>query len=186
MECIVYHTLENRENADEVEMNAPYPCNKKNAWLGRGYYFWESFIDLAKKWGEDSYNGNYFVCQCQLSCPDEYVLDLVGNTRQLMYMQSTVDMLEARLKQGPLTVPFVINYLREKTKFNYYAIRVNGVNSMCMREENVSKWRIKFTDKRKAYLDLMPALQICVIDKKILKLPMKIIYPEAYSDGYVI
>ena len=43
----IYQTLENRDNADEVERDGPFLCNRKNAWLGTGYYFGDTFVELA-------------------------------------------------------------------------------------------------------------------------------------------
>ena len=40
-----YQTLENRNNPDQIEEQGPFLCNRKSAWLGEGYYFWDSFIE---------------------------------------------------------------------------------------------------------------------------------------------
>lgn len=37
-------------------LNAPTCCNYRNAWLGRGYYFWLD-KEIAKYWGEDFKKG---------------------------------------------------------------------------------------------------------------------------------
>jgi len=37
---IIYQTLEDRGNPDEIERNGPFSCNWNNSWLGTGCYFW--------------------------------------------------------------------------------------------------------------------------------------------------
>jgi hypothetical protein len=46
---LMYHTQEKREN----RLTAPIICEKDNAWLGAGYYFWYYEID-AHFWGRVS------------------------------------------------------------------------------------------------------------------------------------
>ena len=42
----IFQTLEDRNNPDEVESQGPFICTN-NPWLGKGYYFWDTFLDLA-------------------------------------------------------------------------------------------------------------------------------------------
>ena len=39
-----YHTVEDRDNPDEIEADGPFKCTRGDAWLGPGYYFWDSKI----------------------------------------------------------------------------------------------------------------------------------------------
>ena len=43
----IFQTLEDRNNPDEVESQGPFICTN-NPWLGKGYYFWDTFLDLAR------------------------------------------------------------------------------------------------------------------------------------------
>ena len=43
----IFQTLEDRNNPDEVESQGPFICTN-NPWLGKGYYFWDTFLDLAQ------------------------------------------------------------------------------------------------------------------------------------------
>ena len=43
-----------------------------------------------------------------------------------------------------------------------------------------------FKKNNKAYLDLTPPIQFCVIDKAIITTPVDIIYPIEYSEGFTI
>jgi hypothetical protein len=61
----IYQTLENRGNLDFIENNGPFICKRNNAWLGTGYYFWESFIENAHWWGKEcnNYPNGYVICK---------------------------------------------------------------------------------------------------------------------------
>lgn len=48
MDRILYQTVEDRNNPDDVEQHGPFLCTNKMAWLGHGYYFWDTFINLAR------------------------------------------------------------------------------------------------------------------------------------------
>lgn len=183
MECTVFHTVENKENPDYIEQNAPFLCSRQNAWLGTGYYFWETFIDLAHWWGRTAYNNQYIICKSYLSCSNSDLLDLVGNTAQMMDMREVIKILQEQYKTS-LTVKFVIDWLNKINKnVKYKAIRVHGIKSTS--DQEIAKWQIHFKENTIAYLDFCPTIQICVLDKSILKLPLKIVYPEEYCKEYV-
>jgi len=60
----IYQTLEDRNNPDVVENQGPFLCNRKDVWLGIGYYFWDSFIENAHWWGKEGARyKNYFICE---------------------------------------------------------------------------------------------------------------------------
>ena len=184
MECTIFHTVENRDNPNDVECNAPFLCSHKDAWLGKGYYFWETFVELAHWWGLVTYNNHYFICKSFLSCCDSDILDLVGNTSQIEEIKDLTKSLQTQYSQT-LTVAFVIKWMKKNLKnFSYKAIRVHAINSV--KDKSIIKWRFSFNGKNKSYLDLCPAIQICVIDKSIISLPLKIMYPEEYCAEYVI
>ena len=79
----IFQTLEDRNNPDEVESQGPFICTN-NPWLGKGYYFWDTFLDLAHWWGKQVHSGNYIICQTFIEDNSEYILDLVGNTQHLI------------------------------------------------------------------------------------------------------
>lgn len=45
----MYHTQERRN----VRLSSPVKCERDDAWLGEGYYFWDDSLD-AKQWGHNS------------------------------------------------------------------------------------------------------------------------------------
>ena len=172
----LYHTVENRENPDFVERSAPFKCKRRDAWLGEGYYFWEGFIQYAHEWGEKVHNGNYFVCGVKCEYETDNVLDLLGSMEQIKEFGSIVDKLEKELGR-PITVPFVIKFMKKHTSFDYQMIRAQSEACFC----NVDQITIPFNTKYKSSLNLAPIVQCCVIDKSILRLPMRIEYPEKYT-----
>lgn len=167
----IFHTVEDRENIDYVEQNAPFKCKSKSAWLGEGYYFWDSSIDTAHWWGKQRYK-SYLICKTECSYKMDEMYDLYNNAKQRSEFREMTSLIKEKYSSKTVTVPFVIEYLKQNTKFPYKAIRAYAVNS------NRNSSRLNFIEKNNAYLDLDPAIQICVIDKSILDLPLKIIYPQ--------
>lgn len=184
----VYHSVENTEDASKVERSAPFKCTSPESWFGDGYYVWETFIELAHWWGKVHYNNNYFVCESKISIDADEMLDLVGNTKQIFEVKSLRQELAIKYSQKTITARFVIEHMKSKlTKgFPFKAIRGYGINSVNTGDDLLLN-RLCFTENNnKAYLDLTPAIQICVLDKKVLRIPMKIIYPEEYCEDFTI
>ncbi len=126
----LFQTLEDRGDFLKVEQNAPYLCDRLDAWLGNGYYFWEAFIEIAHWWGERVYGSNYIICSfiCEL---DERCFDLVGNSKHLIEFHKIVMLLtEKGLINEKTTVRRIIEFLVTKNLFNYEGIRASGVNSI--------------------------------------------------------
>lgn len=36
-ECLLYQTVEDRDNPDNIEAEGPFKCTRKDAWLGEYY-----------------------------------------------------------------------------------------------------------------------------------------------------
>jgi hypothetical protein len=187
----IYQTLEDRDNPDEVECNGPYKCTRKDAWLGQGYYFWDTFEDLAHWWGHQGYNGCYVICKSQLKYNKDDIFDLTigGNTDHLLEFEEVAKILKNQYnnKGRNISIPFIINYMKSKLgNFNYRAIRACGINSI-NKDQNICASRYYFKDNYGAYIDCKPCIQICILDKRILgKNNFKIIYPETYREDYTI
>lgn len=88
MNRIIYQTVEDRGNPDYVEQHGPFICTNKNAWLGEGYYFWDTIIELAHWWGNLCYKDSGYIIS-QSACDDklEKVFDLVGRPEHLTEMK---------------------------------------------------------------------------------------------------
>lgn len=183
----LYQTLENRENIDYVEQNGPFCCNRNDAWLGSGYYYWDSFINWAHIWGEQAYGlGNYIICETSLDLNGIAVLNLL-EPETLLEFQKYIDLIQRIYPQKELTVRFIVEYLKKNIRFPYKAIKAKGVQ----RNNSIFSDRyIQFNLKRgerKSVLDLRPQVQICILDKLVIgNHNFKVIFPQEYAAGYAI
>lgn len=91
LEC--YHTLEDRENPDEVENRGPFVCTRGDFWFGKGYYFWDTNVEWAHNWGEWSYGEErYIICQATIKL-DNNIFDLTGNVSHKMAFMDAYDII---------------------------------------------------------------------------------------------
>jgi hypothetical protein len=189
---IVYQTLEDRgADLDILESSGPYPCYWENTWLGDGFYFWDTFIQNAHWWGKEvrQYTNGYIICKAICDYNEVDCFDLVGNTKHIERFHSTYHFLKTQgIANDSTTVGRIIQYLRKDlalTKFHYSAIRAIGIKSKNIKSDY--SFSLKFEEKNIAYLDLLPAIQICFFTKKSLNLrDFKIVYPPEYTDDYLV
>ncbi len=189
----VYQTLRNKDNPEEVERDGPFPCNWPNAWLGKGYYFWETFINSAHWWGKAHCEGEYFICESACIITDDNCFDLVGNTLHLMEFSDAIDDMKAKgLINDKTTVTRVLNYLRNDIKvLKTEAIRAVGYTSIGEKKNSEFIKRMLFEVPREYkpehYLIYAPAIQICFFKKTSLSLNgFRIIFPDEYNNNYVL
>lgn len=81
-EIKIYQTTDNSSvcsspilSPSRKETDPDYP------WLQPGYYFWEHYIEDARKWGEVRYNNDYSIYSSSYDMDDTKGLDLVSNYR---------------------------------------------------------------------------------------------------------
>lgn len=185
MEVRIYQTLHDKDNPEEVEKEGPFLCDRPNAWLGLGYYFWDTHISLAHWWGESANEGNYIIAQAYIKL-DQRCWDLQGNgAHQKEFYESAQQIAESGLKKfEEIKVWQVVEYLRKHTSFNYEGIRALGSNSIGFGYKTY--WRRMFfydrtNSKSQPYLDLLPPVQICLFKKMALSLhSYYIVYPDKY------
>ncbi len=185
----VFQTLEDRGNPDEIEKHGPYVCKRESAWLGVGYYFWDTFINNAHWWGIEGacYRNGYVICKAECDFNIKDCFDLVGETDHIQMFHDTVDLMKKKgLLTSKTTVSRVINYLMDDLKiFNYNAIRAYGVHSKSKNSRYNSI--IYFNPSRVQYLDVLPAIQFCFFKNDVMALcNYKIVYPSEYIDGYLV
>ena len=186
----LYQTLEDRGNPDEIEENAPFPCRSQNAWLGKGYYFWDTFIENAHWWGEVRYKDSYVICQALCDFDTNTCYDLVGDTDHMLDFSESIEFLRRhKLVKKDTTVTRILELIRTKlTGFNYEAIRVYGINSISDIKDEYKKYRhtLFFELSKRQYLDYKPAIQICIFKQNGLNLrELKIEYPDEYNFDYL-
>lgn len=189
MKTIAYQTVESTSDKTKLLKEAPFLCEddpkKLKEWLGSGFYLWDTFIELAHWWGRVHYKNkkhkHYTICQSVLTCQDDEILDLVGNLEQVKDVRDIVLQMKAcpQYEGKTFKAQAVINYIRNVLKIPYKAIRAYGENSS--NDKEVKKHRLKFSSQ--AFLNLCPEVQICVMDRSILSLPMTIIYD---SDSFTM
>lgn len=186
---VVYQTLEDRgTEPSKLESDGPYLCKWQNSWLGKGYYFWDTFIENAHWWGKEgrAYKNGYIICKAVCDFNNTECFDLVGNTE---HIKEFGDIYETYMTKGladkKTTVKRIIEHMMNVLKkFPYTAMRAYGIRS---RNQN-SKYNFEllFETTKTPYLDLRPAYQICFYTKKSLNLKnYKIVYPAESAEDYL-
>lgn len=175
----LYQTIRNEGSPDFIEKNGPFGCKWENAWLGNGYYFWDTFINLAHWWGSQPRfkpNG-YIICQAKCTFDTERCFDLI-EPETIEIFNTFIDRIkEANIIDiDSLTVSKVIAFLKKHTPFNYEAIRVSGHFSVI---NDKYRYKLNFETNKPQYLDLLPPYQICIFKQDGLDLrDYKIVYPD--------
>ena len=85
---VLYQTVEDRGNPKEILNNGPFQCTR-SPWLGNGYYFWDSFIELAHWWGRQGYHGQYVITKIDLD-----TAPLIVNDRTLVPLRAVSESLD--------------------------------------------------------------------------------------------
>lgn len=182
MKLTLFQTLEDRNNPEEVELDGPFECTRTDAWLGRGYYFWDTHIELAHWWGNKGYRTKYIICRADGRL-DENCWDLHGNgAHRLEFEEICKELISKRIfEESRLIVPKLIMYLKKNNIFVYSSIRALGSGGGIA--DPLLKYRIKFKNYDKTFLDLRPPVQICLLEKQALSLSgYSIVYPEHYIE----
>ena len=183
----IYQTLENRGNKIEVQKNGPFICKRKNAWLGNGYYFWDSFIENAHWWGEIAYKSNYYICEANCILEDVTCFDLYGNIEHIKQFNQIKEIINKQnLTSNNITVARIIETIKKQTNFRFDAIRIAGNKSKAYNSKysNITLFNVI---KGNAFFDSIPCIQICFIKKNSLKMSdFSLIYPSEYHKEYGI
>ena len=108
----MFHTQESRL----LRLKKPLLCERKDAWLGIGYYFWNDIED-AIRWGNNSKKrtGSFDVYESAINC--ENVLDTVFNEHHYHLWLTQIEKIGKHwlLKTGQkLTIKQMNDRLREK------------------------------------------------------------------------
>lgn len=168
----LYHTIRKDRIVAASVKNAPYRC-VYNAWLGEGYYFWDSFIELAKWWGEVHYRGNYVVTETTANFGDDAVFDLVGNTDHIKVFAQYAEILENKLNCEVMAAQ-ILEHMKKHTSLldTFKAVRADGRLSLKKSPENAPYIKhIRFSYDHPQYLDILPPIQYCVFEKTDVNRP---------------
>jgi len=187
---VLYQTLEDRNNVDDVEANGPFPGDKRDRWLGNGFYYWDTFIDAAHYWGYVSYKmrgKEYIIAKSEVSIPAEKLLNLL-EPEQLAMFARWRDSYAKTFPGADVTVEKVITHAEKimGATFPYVAIKAEFKD--CFKnKEFQDRVYPRISPNGRAYLDLKPPVQICIRDKSIIGADnFKVIYPLKYAgiDAY--
>lgn len=169
-----YHTLEDQGNVDKVEANGPVKCTDHRAWLGDGYYFWDSDIYWAHFWGKKDY-AEYMIFVAEIEI-NEKTYDLVGNIATKLEFLDMMEEIKGTdyLEPGEeITVPKMIAYLKKYVGFEYNSIRAADYPRDAI--------RVNFGDNRPEFMFLGERVQVCLLTKENLLLQsFRCIHPEEY------
>jgi len=188
----IYQTVKDKGNPRELEQDGPIYCESDEAWLGNGYYFWHGHIELGHWWGQSRLKVAYMIfmghCNIRPKC-----LDLHDNpTHRDYFIDAMIEMKklnELTKKYHPefneeVLVSKVVQFIRKRHLFNFEAIKAYGIGSMNPSHPNAI--RINVESKKGKYVDLIPAVQICLFEKNSLGLHnYKIVYPSTYIEPQV-
>ena len=174
--------MEDRDNVDYVEANGPFLGNIRNRWLGKGYYYWDSFINSAHFWGMVSYvyyNKHYIIAKSELTLPPNQTLNLLEPS-DLQKLITWIEEYKQTFSTESTTIEKVLTHAQNimGATFPYIAIRALFIDCI-----NKKEYQNRISLNGKAYLDLQPPIQVCIRDKTVIgKDNFKVIYPANYSD----
>jgi len=173
----VYQTLRDRNNNAEVLEHGPYVCNRSDAWLHEGYYFWEEFIEPAHHWGKNWCAKKYIITRAECLILPEHLFDLVGNLHHVREMRETVEFLiEEGLVDENTTVAHVIDYLKKEDVFDYLATRAHTTDAF---RKKYKLEVLKYDVNNDAVFVMNPAVQICIYNlEEALFSDFNIVFPE--------
>ena len=96
MEVTIYQTIELREGQsdEEIVSEGPFICTADDAWLGEGYYFWDTDKSLAHAWGTSrkKFKEKYVITQAKIT-PQGNWFDLQGNVAHRLMFSKIIEYL---------------------------------------------------------------------------------------------
>lgn len=183
MPKILYQALKDQGNPEFVISKGPFMCTTDEAWLGHGYYFWDTFKHLPHWWGESKLNKSYIVCKAICDFSTKECFDLVGEPEHMDLFGSIAEVMEKEgLLDDETTVAEVLYHLKNKLGiFHWKACRVIGVLSISPKLYSHYTFRMIFEVGQNSFLDYRPAIQICLYEKNVMNFrEYEIIFPEKY------
>lgn len=185
----LYQAIRAEGSTEEIEHKGPFECTRTDAWLGSGFYYWETFKEHAHWWGQQSLKNNYIICETHLCINRIQLYDLEDSEVIQEFEQINKELIKKYPNQK-LTVSFIIKYLHTKGLLNEYSAiraRFNGSIRKNTTDINGEIMTPKMTpnSKAKAYIDLKPQIQLCLLNKSIIgEKNYKVIYSSQY-EGYI-
>lgn len=163
----IYHTLEYRGNNEEVLEHGPYNCDREDAWLSPGYYFWEDSIKAAHYWGTNRLKKPYVIFQAECYLDEKNCFDLVGSVpHRDEFHRLYTELLKAKLITKDTTVGHIIDFLRKTNNFQYPSSRIESTDAFKYYiEDPTEPMELKFDNKLTIVtLKLHLVIQVCVFN----------------------
>lgn len=147
----------------KYQSNPVYCGRTDKPWLTEGYYFWHGFIELAHWWGRDvrKYH-KYCIFESEIEYNDDNFLDLVGNVDDIKAFKLTYDELREKRPDEEFTVPQVLKFML-KISPEIKVIRAKSQHQIG------SDSRLAFVETDRSFMEVLPPIQVCVTDNKLIK-----------------
>lgn len=180
---IVHHTVQDLENPEYVETQAPFKMLNRGmgTYLGEGYYFWDNHFDLACWWGEVHCDKKYMICKADFQMPTDDICDLVGSRKDQLFFQKCMEILKAKANTMESIITLLLKLEAQPQQrgiFPYKAIRAVDVS-----KGKYAEHLVNFNANKKGFVILNPKMIICLFKKAPGVLNnFKIIYPSKYED----
>lgn len=146
----------------------------KDPFLGEGYYFWQSDLHRAKRWGEMLYGDYYFVLKASINTTLLNFLDLVGEPDHIgAFELACIKLVNSGAIETDFTLGEAIEYMKKANIFPWKIIRckefTNGTKKQYFRRDSNS-----FTLLRGNFI-------FCLVEKNELILTEKVIVFKSLS-----
>lgn len=186
-----HHTCSNENGEEYIKQNAPFKSIKKHKnqgggqksyvpFLGEGYYYWDTDLEIAHSWGVNQYQNQYAIVESQLELPGEKEFcDLVGNRKHMIQILELANKFRPNeLKSGKLTLGVFIQVLKKLNRTDYKGIfPYKAIRAVDLSHNPPKESRIKFAEHAsQSYMSLSPKLVICLIEKNGIVLDVDIIH----------
>lgn len=177
MKTLGHHTCSTINGKEYVRTHAPFLAGNQRGgkvqFLGTGYYFWDDNIEMAHRWGDLHFKGNYCVLEFELNMPENIFLDLVGNRRHMHIFLAMALKIQSQFKSSAkMNIGEIIELLKRFSTdnpeiFPYKIIRAVDL----MPKDEQSKWY--FVPSKQNYTLLNPRIIICLLEKNSLLLQLR-------------
>lgn len=181
----IYQTLKNKNNHKEVLSHGPYLCNRSDAWLSEGYYFWDTFIENAHDWGMLVYKEKkYYIFQAMCYLSNEVCFNLCEPYFMNIFKEVVEQLSRNRISKKDMLVAEVIDYMRfeaqDVVEFHKKFIAVKAIGLKYNEIKHIYPTHLQFAERyTNDFLSLQPRVQIAIFENGFPEVKDWLIcYPE--------
>lgn len=117
-----YHT----QRKEKERIKFPLICERNDAWLGKGYYFWLEEFD-AIQWGHNSKKETGYFEIYKAKIDSENILDTVFNEKQYYFWKNQIEKIATKCFQQTGKRPtkkYICNYLTNRAD---WVSKIDGI-----------------------------------------------------------